>query len=64
MPSFVGLSETAGCWSASRAQPIVLYPERTIRSIKRRMGEDVKVRLGDQEFAAGNFGDDLVAPPG
>jgi molecular chaperone DnaK len=28
----------------------VLAPERTIKSIKRKMGEDVKVKLGDQEF--------------
>src|SRR5262249_31538199 len=28
----------------------VLAPERTIKSIKRKMGQDVKVRLGDQEY--------------
>src|SRR5206468_5438438 len=25
-------------------------PERTVKSIKRRMGQDVKVKLGDQEY--------------
>jgi molecular chaperone DnaK (HSP70) len=27
-----------------------LYPERTVRSIKRRMGSDLKVDLGGQEY--------------
>src|SRR5215813_5130270 len=30
----------------------VLYPERTIRSIKRRMGSDAKVALGGAEYTA------------
>jgi molecular chaperone DnaK len=28
----------------------VLAPERTVKSIKRKMGQDVKVRLGEQEY--------------
>src|SRR6202008_4028331 len=32
------------------AQPVGHRPERTIKSIKRKMGQDVKVRLGDQEY--------------
>src|SRR5205807_4707779 len=28
----------------------VLAPERTVKSIKRKMGQDVKVKLGDQEY--------------
>ena len=28
----------------------VCRPERTIKSIKRKMGQDVKVKLGDQEY--------------
>ena len=28
----------------------MLAPERTIKSIKRKMGQDVKVKLGDQEY--------------
>ena len=42
---------TAGCWSARRPRnQWVLAPERTIKSIKRKMGQDVKVKLGDQEY--------------
>ena len=38
----------------------VVYPERTVKSIKRKMGQDVKSSsLGDQEYRpAGNLGDD------
>src|SRR6202008_4661325 len=32
------------------AQPVGHRPERTIKSIKRKMGQDVKVKLGDQEY--------------
>src|SRR5262249_56038545 len=28
----------------------VLAPERTIKSIKRKMGQDVKVQLGEEEY--------------
>src|SRR6266705_2839517 len=28
----------------------VVAPERTVKSIKRKMGQDVKVTLGDQEY--------------
>src|SRR4051795_3242819 len=51
LPSFVGLSDDGRLLvgKAARNQWIVA-PERTIKSIKRKMGQDVKVRLGDQEF--------------
>ena len=52
LPSVVGL-DNAGqllVGTAARNQ-WVLAPERTIRSIKRKMGEDVKVRLGDRDYA-------------
>jgi len=51
LPSFVGLSEDGRLLvgSAARNQWVVA-PERTIKSIKRKMGQDVKVRLGDQEY--------------
>jgi molecular chaperone DnaK len=51
LPSFVGLSEDGRLLvgKAARNQWAVA-PERTIKSIKRKMGEDVKVRLGDQEY--------------
>ncbi|MBI2806162.1 MAG: Hsp70 family protein [Planctomycetes bacterium] len=51
LPSFVGLSEDGKLLvgKAARNQWVVA-PERTIRSIKRKMGQDVKVTLGDQEY--------------
>ncbi|HZU36078.1 MAG TPA: Hsp70 family protein [Gemmataceae bacterium] len=51
LPSFVGLAEDGRLLvgRAARNQWVVA-PERTIKSIKRKMGQDVKVRLGDQEF--------------
>lgn len=51
LPSFVGLSEDGKLLVGKPARnQWVLAPERTIKSIKRKMGEDVKVRLGDQEY--------------
>src|SRR3954454_10952257 len=51
VPSFVGLSEDGRLLvgKAARNQWVVA-PERTIKSIKRKMGQDIKVRLGDQEY--------------
>src|SRR6185437_5600503 len=51
LPSVVGL-DPQGRLLVGRAarNQFVLAPERTIRSIKRRMGEEVKVYLGDQEY--------------
>src|SRR5215470_11045852 len=51
LPSFVGLSDDGRLLvgRAARNQWVVA-PERTIKSIKRKMGQDVKVRLGDQEY--------------
>src|SRR5215470_1206234 len=51
LPSFVGLSEDGRLLvgKPSRNQ-WVLAPERTVKSIKRKMGQDVKVTLGDQEY--------------
>jgi molecular chaperone DnaK len=51
LPSFVGLSEEGKLLVGKAARnQWVLAPERTIKSIKRKMGQDVKVRLGDQEY--------------
>ncbi|MBM4072945.1 MAG: heat-shock protein Hsp70 [Planctomycetes bacterium] len=51
LPSFVGLSEDGRLLVGKAARnQWVLAPERTIKSIKRKMGQDVKIRLGDQEF--------------
>ena len=51
LPSVVGLADdgTLLVGQAARNQ-FALYPERTIRSIKRRMGEDTKVAMGDQSY--------------
>ncbi len=51
LPSFVGLSEDGRLLVGKAARnQWVIAPERTIKSIKRKMGEDVKVKLGEQEY--------------
>ena len=51
LPSIVGL-DAQGRLLVGRAarNQFVLAPERTIRSIKRRMGEEITVTLGDQKY--------------
>jgi molecular chaperone DnaK len=52
LPSVVGLSETGELLVGEAARnQFLLYPERTIRSIKRRMGCDARVPLGEREYA-------------
>ena len=51
LPSVVALSETGELLVGEEARnQFMLYPERTIRSIKRRMGSDDKVRLGEHDY--------------
>src|SRR5438270_5371849 len=51
LPSFVGLSEDGRLLVGKAARnQWLLAPERTVKSIKRKMGQDVKVRLGEQEY--------------
>src|SRR5438309_3302336 len=51
LPSFVGLAGDGRLLVGQAARnQWVLAPERTVKSIKRKMGQDVKVRLGDQEY--------------
>ena len=51
LPSFVGLSEDGKLLVGKAARnQWVLAPERTVKSIKRKMGQDVKVKLGEQEY--------------
>jgi molecular chaperone DnaK len=51
LPSVVGLSETGALLVGEEARnQFQLYPERTVRSIKRRMGTDDKIRLGDRDY--------------
>src|SRR5690242_16295549 len=51
LPSCVGFSPSGELLvgEAARNQQ-ALYPERTVRSIKRKMGSDEKVQLGDRSF--------------
>src|SRR5208283_5329187 len=51
LPSVVGLSETGALLVGEEARnQFLLYPERTVRSIKRRMGSDDRVRLGERDY--------------
>lgn len=51
VPSVVGLTpqQTLLVGTPARNQ-YLLYPERTIRSVKRKMGEDVQVALGEKSY--------------
>ena len=52
LPSVVGLSEAGEVLVGEAARnQFMLYPERTVRSIKRRMGSDAQVRLGERDYA-------------
>jgi len=51
LPSFVGLGEDGKLLVGKPARnQYGLAPERTVKSIKRKMGQDVKVSLGSKEF--------------
>src|SRR5436190_18551323 len=51
LPSVVGLADDGRLLVGKAARnQYALAPERTVKSIKRKMGQDVKVALGDQEF--------------
>src|SRR6267142_4461455 len=51
LPSFVGLADDGRLLVGKAARnQWVLAPQRTVKSIKRKMGQDVKVRLGEQEY--------------
>src|ERR1700754_329889 len=51
LPSVVGLADDGRLLVGRAARnQWVLAPERTIRSIKRKMGEDMKVHLGADAF--------------
>jgi len=52
LPSVVGLSDDGRLLVGEAARnQWLLAPERTIRSVKRHMGQDVKLRMGDDEFS-------------
>ncbi|MEN8216538.1 MAG: Hsp70 family protein [Pseudomonadota bacterium] len=51
LPSFVGIGENNEVLVGEPAKnQYVLYPERTIKSIKRQMGEEIKVEMADQAY--------------
>src|ERR1700733_12019588 len=51
LPSVVGLSPSGDLLVGEAARnQLVLYPDRTVRSIKRKMGSDETVTLGDRQF--------------
>ncbi len=51
LPSVVGINEAGELLVGEDARnQYALYPERTVRSIKRLMGGDAKVRLADKEY--------------
>jgi len=51
LPSFVGLSEDGKLLVGKSARnQYALAPERTIKSIKRKMGQDITVHLGDKDY--------------
>ena len=51
LPSVVGLSPSGELLVGETARnQLVLYPERTVRSIKRKMGSSETVTLGDRQF--------------
>src|ERR687887_1005288 len=51
MPSVVGVSPQGTMLVGTPARnQYLLYPERTVRSIKRRMGQDVSVPLGERSY--------------
>ncbi len=51
VPSYVGISPDNELMVGHPARnQYILYPERTIKSIKRRMGSTIKVELGEREL--------------
>lgn len=52
LPSIVGLDGSGRLLVGREARnQALIAPERTVRSIKRRMGEDAKVSMGDRDYS-------------
>ncbi len=52
LPSYVGLDDKGGLLvGAAAMNQYVLYPERTIKSIKRLMGQTAPIALGDKSYS-------------
>ena len=53
LPSCVGLDPSGNLLVGVEARnQLVLYPDRTVRSVKRKMGTDAKLALGDRDSCA------------
>ena len=51
LPSVVGIDQAGKLLVGNAAKnQAILYPEQTVKSIKRRMGEDAKIQLGDRQY--------------
>ena len=52
LPSVVGVNEAGDLLVGEEAHnQYILYPDRTVRSIKRLIGSDCKVHLADKEYS-------------
>ena len=52
LPSVVGVDEAGELLVGEEARnQYILYPDRTVRSIKRLMGSDRKVQLAEKEYS-------------
>ena len=52
LPSVVGLADDGALLVGNAARnQYTLYPERTVRSVKRRMGEDTRLEMGDKSYS-------------
>jgi len=52
LPSYVGLDEQGELLVGEAAKnQFLLYPERTIKSVKRHMGEDIQLKLADRDYS-------------
>jgi molecular chaperone DnaK len=51
-PSVVGIDNSGNLLVGHTARnQAILYPDRTVKSIKRRMGEDTQIELGDRKYS-------------
>jgi molecular chaperone DnaK (HSP70) len=51
LPSVVGLNNENKIIVGKQAKnQYIAYPEKTIKSIKRKMGQNIKIKLGDKEY--------------
>src|SRR5260370_41025537 len=58
LPSVVGLSPSGELLVGEVARnQLLLYPDRTVRSIKRKMGGNEAVSLGDRQFTTPEISD-------